>query len=66
MTRYLITYTYTGDIQEEVEADSLEQALEQAEHPGYKYTVVAGGIEIDLYQTGRPRMTVKSAVKTGA
>lgn len=66
MTRYLIAYTYTGDIVEEVDADTLADAMEQVGDYGYKYTVDVGGIEVDLRQTGRPRVTVKFAAKKGA
>jgi hypothetical protein len=58
MTRYRITYDYVGEIQEEIEASTLQEALEQAEEPGSKYTVDALGIEIDLWRSGRPRVTV--------
>src|SRR5690625_19869 len=60
MTRtYRITWTYTGEIVDEVEAGSLQEALKKAEgrEPGYRLTAMAGGMELDLYQQGTPHVT---------
>jgi hypothetical protein len=61
MTTYLITYTYTGDIVVEIDADSVEDALAlaQVEDPGSGYTAIVAGVELDMDRTGNPRVTVK-------
>lgn len=59
MTRYRITYTYTGEIVDEVEAETVEEALTKAQDgPHYRLTAMAEGMEIDLYQQGKPRVTL--------
>lgn len=59
MSRYQITYTYTGEIVDEVEAETVEEALKRAQDgPCYRLTAMAEGMEIDLYQQGKPHVTV--------
>lgn len=65
MNTYEITYTYSGDIVEEIKAASIKDAIAMVEPYGHKYTVTTcGGVEIDLRPAGNPRVTLKRPRKS--
>lgn len=62
---YRITWTYTGEIVDEVTAGSVQEALERAADraPHYSLTAMVEGMEVDLYREMKPSVTLVPAPK---
>lgn len=62
-SKYCITWTYTGEIVDEVTAGSVQEALERAADraPHYSLTAMVEGMEVDLYRGLKPSVTLVPA-----